>query len=324
MDKLIAAQETKAEEDLAKAEEEKAAALAKAEEEKAAVADEIIELEKAAAAAGQRAVTGAAVSFKNKMFSIEKGIEDIKDKKTQLRDKERASSDAYIENIATGKTTGSSTDLNDALQELKDYVRGIEKKGPNHKLTKGEALKISRLQTEIERSASQAGLGDINAIKILEQISPKLADKFSKGGGVMGIENIIKAHEINSSLLNYVRGILKKGPNHKLTYEEALGISRLRTEIERAASIAGLGDINATKILKEFSPKLADKLGQGGGVVGIENRRNAASDGSALDKKFGKGSFAKLRDINISEKEAIGELDTAQADLAKQLEVTKP
>jgi len=220
------------------------AALKGAKEDPSSTGDTIIELEKAAAAAGQsfdKAVTGAAVSFKNKMFSIEKGIENIKDKKTQLRDKERKSSDAYIDSVTTGKASGSSTGLNAAINKLEDYIRGIEKKGPNHKLTKGEAMKISRLQTGIEGAASRAGLGDISA----------------------------------------------------------------------------------TEILKTISSELAKKLGEGGGVMSIGNRTDAVTDAKAIDKERGEGTYKRLQDLKLSEQEAIGKLDTAQADLAKQLETTR-
>ena len=220
------------------------AALKGAKEDPSSTGDTIIELEKAAAAAGQsfdKAVTGAAVSFKNKMFSIEKGIENIKDKKTQLRDKERKSSDAYIDSVTTGKASGRSGGLSSEITKLEDYIKSIEKKGRNHKVTREEAMEISRLQTGIEA----------------------------------------------------------------------------------AAAGAGLGDISAAEILKTIGSDLAEKLGQGGGVMSIGNRTDAVTDSKPFDKKHGKGAYKKLQDLELSEQEAIGKLDAAQADLAEQLEITR-
>ena len=165
--------------------------LKSAEKDPSSTPEKITELQKAATAAGDsfsKAVTGAAVSFKNKIVSLEKGIENIKKQRTQLEDKQNKASEAFMLDIATGKTTGSASGLIDSIKEAEDYEkhmgakrRGAKGSGYRYQMTAEESAEGARLMKNIDDNAVAMGFEEGTAFKTVDQT---LYKKFTEGPNV--------------------------------------------------------------------------------------------------------------------------------------------
>lgn len=157
--------------------------------------EELQDLKDAVSAAGENfesTVNKAAVSFKNKMVALEKGIADIDKQKAKLREKEVQASENFIQKVVAGNKGGGSLNfLMDSMTNLKAFTKDIqarksavEKQGGTFEMTREEVRKLAQMQAAVEQGGENAGLSQ-NFSELIKKLAPELSKIFS-GEGAMG------------------------------------------------------------------------------------------------------------------------------------------
>lgn len=156
--------------------------------------EDLKELQDAVRSAGENfesTVNKAAVSFKNKMVALEKGIADIDKQKSQLRAKESEASEKFIDRIVAGEKGRTTAPMLDAITNFKAFMAklqarqaAVEGAGGKFQVTADESRSISLYRSRISQAGSSMGL-DLSATEILKTLTPKIADLLS-GEGPLG------------------------------------------------------------------------------------------------------------------------------------------
>lgn len=157
--------------------------------------EELQDLKDAVSAAGENfesTVNKAAVSFKNKMVALEKGIADIDKQKAKLREKEVQASENFIQKVVAGNKGGGSLNfLMDSMTNLKAFTKDIqarksavERQGGTFEMTREEVRKLAQMQAAVQQGGENAGLSQ-NFSELIKKLAPELSKIFS-GEGAMG------------------------------------------------------------------------------------------------------------------------------------------
>jgi len=157
--------------------------------------EELQDLKDAVSAAGENfesTVNKAAVSFKNKMVALEKGIADIDKQKAKLREKEVQASENFIQKVVAGNKGGGSLNfLMDSMTNLKAFTKDIqarksavERSGGTFEMTREEVRKLAQMQAAVQQGGENAGLTQ-NFSELIKTLAPELSKIFS-GEGAMG------------------------------------------------------------------------------------------------------------------------------------------
>jgi hypothetical protein len=159
--------------------------------------EDLKELQDAVRSAGENfesTVNKAAVSFKNKMVALEKGIADIDKQKSQLRAKESEASEKFIDRIVSGEKGRTAAPMIDAITNFKAFMAklqarqaAVEGAGGKFQVTADESRSISLYRSRISQAGSSMGL-DLSATEILKSLTPKIADLLS-GEGPFGAKS---------------------------------------------------------------------------------------------------------------------------------------
>ena len=209
-----------------------------------ASAEKIAELQDAARAAGdafKKSVTGAAVSFTNKMASLAQKQLDITKQKNQLTNENNKAARSLIGKVSSGEISGSTKPLGEALTNVEAYDKNLEKQR-------------------------------------------------------------------------------KKDPNFKMSQDQVLEYDRLIAAVKSGAENIGLNS-DIKSIFEAFLPKIGKRL-QGDGPTGLKAQASAAISGKEdLKEKYG-GALGDLMDKDLYNKDAIAELNKAQANLTAEIKIT--
>jgi TP901 family phage tail tape measure protein len=157
--------------------------------------EELQDLKDAVSSAGENfesTVNKAAVSFKNKMVALEKGIADIDKQKAKLREKEVQASENFIQKVVAGNKGGGSLNfLMDSMTNLKAFTKDIqarksavERQGGTFEMTREEVRKLAQMQAAVQQGGENAGLSQ-NFSELIKKLAPELSKIFS-GEGAMG------------------------------------------------------------------------------------------------------------------------------------------
>jgi TP901 family phage tail tape measure protein len=157
--------------------------------------EELQDLKDAVSAAGENfesTVNKAAVSFKNKMVALEKGIADIDKQKAKLREKEVQASENFIQKAVAGNKGGGSLNfLMDSMTNLKAFTKDIqarksavERQGGTFEMTREEVRKLAQMQAAVQQGGKSAGLTQ-NFSELIKILDKDLSKMFS-GEGPMG------------------------------------------------------------------------------------------------------------------------------------------
>ena len=261
--------------------------------------EQIKALTEAAAAAGEKfekSVTNAAVSFTNKMASIEKSIEDAQKQRTQLDEKESKASVDYVQSIASGEKSGSAIPLMNAIKNLENFVKRMQdRKDFNDKfeLNREQALQLSNLKSAVGEAASQGGLTSLSSDDVLKTMKSTLNEKlknsnfigeaviqdksvsgrsdFNKeleGGAYSELEDLqIKNKEARQTLDETEKGLKSELQITRLSYKKlnensdtkalAANVTTLATEMSTAAASIGA----VTKFYKSMDVQIKSTTG---------------------------------------------------------------
>ena len=257
-------------------------------------AEKIAELQDAAKAAGdafKKSVTGAAVSFKNKMASLAQKQLDITKQKNQLTTADNEAARSFIGKISSGKNSGSTKPLGEALTNVEAYDKNLEKqrkKDPNFKMSQDQVIEYDRLITAVKSGAESIGLNsDIKSI--FEAFLPKIGERL-QGDGPTGLKAQARAAIVDEKKFEDEHGKgLRSLMDKDLYNKDAISdLNKAQIDLKEQIKLTEenykiLNETSDTKALAENVTDLADKMTEAATSMGKLNEFSATITKSVAD-----------------------------------------
>ena len=194
--------------------------------------EDLKELQDAVTSAGENfdsIVNKSAISFKNKMVALEKGILDIEKQKSKLKEKEVQASENFIQKAVAGNKGGGSLNfLMDSITNLRAFTKDIqarksavERRGGTFEMTREEVRKLAQMQAAVQQGGENAGLTQ-NFSELIKKLAPELSKIFS-GEGAMGAKSRARVYFGDKESREALeRGVRKGGYKGKSVVDDLL------------------------------------------------------------------------------------------------------
>ena len=257
-------------------------------------AEKIAELQDAAKAAGdafKKSVTGAAVSFKNKMASLAQKQLDITKQKNQLTTADNEAARSFIGKISSGKNSGSAKPLGEALTNVEAYDKNLEKqrkKDRNFKMSQDQVIEYDRLITAVKSGAESIGLNsDIKSI--FEAFLPEIGERL-QGDGPTGLKAQARAAIVDEKKFEdeHGKGIGSLMDKDLYNKDAISDLNKAQIDLKEQIKLTEenykiLNETSDTKALAENVTDLADKMTEAATSMGKLNEFSATITKSVAD-----------------------------------------
>jgi TP901 family phage tail tape measure protein len=257
-------------------------------------AETIAGLQDAAKAAGdafKKSVTGAAVSFKNKMASLAQKQLDITKQKNQLTTADNEAARSLIGKVSSGEISGSTKPLGEALTNVEAYDKNLEKqrkKDPNFKMSQDQVIEYDRLITAVKSGAESIGLNsDIKSIfeAFLPEIGKRLQGEGPTGLKAQARASIVGEKEFEKEHGKGIRSLMDKDLYNKDAISD---LNKAQIDLKEQIKLTEenykiLNETSDTKALAENVTDLADKMTEAATSMGKLNEFSATITKSVAD-----------------------------------------